>query len=121
MEAFAALIAMAEHNDEIVECAKPGGTGCVGCLESGGWWLHLRRCAACGHIPIGCCDSSPNQHARKHFRHRKHAVIASFDPGEAWFYDFRTEGDPRRSGAVGAVALASAEPARAWPCGARSK
>jgi hypothetical protein len=46
MEAFAALIAMAEHNEEIVESAKPSGTGCVECLESGGWWLHLRRCAA---------------------------------------------------------------------------
>ena len=25
----------------------------------GGWWLHLRRCAECGHI--GCCDNSPGQ------------------------------------------------------------
>jgi hypothetical protein len=37
--------------------AKPSGTGCVECLMTGGWWLHLRRCAQCGHI--GCCDSSP--------------------------------------------------------------
>jgi Zn-finger in ubiquitin-hydrolases and other protein len=80
---------MAEYSEEIVPNAKPSGTGCVECLASGGWWLHLRRCATCGHI--GCCDSSPNQHARKHFRHAKHAIIASFEPGETWFYDFRTE------------------------------
>ena len=37
----------------------PSGTGCVECLESGGWWLHLRRCTECGHI--GCCDNSPSR------------------------------------------------------------
>ena len=42
----------------------PSGTGCAECLESGGWWFHLRRCAGCGHI--GCCDNSPSQHATAH-------------------------------------------------------
>jgi hypothetical protein len=79
---------MAEDNEEIVPNAKPSGTGCVECLASGAWWFHLRRCGTCGHI--GCCDTSPNQHARKHFHHTKHAVIVSFEPGETWFYDFRT-------------------------------
>src|SRR5581483_3535138 len=45
--------------------SKPSGDGCLECLASaGGWWFHLRRCAECGHI--GCCDSSPSQHASKH-------------------------------------------------------
>ena len=44
--------------------AKPSSIGCVECLATGGWWLHLRRCAECGHI--GCCDNSPSQHASKH-------------------------------------------------------
>ncbi|MDB5535951.1 MAG: hypothetical protein JWQ65_826, partial [Devosia sp.] len=26
----------------------PSGTGCLECLQAGSWWLHLRRCAACG-------------------------------------------------------------------------
>lgn len=39
--------------------SKPSSTGCVDCLATGGWWLHLRRCAECGQI--GCCDNSPNQ------------------------------------------------------------
>jgi hypothetical protein len=69
--------------------SKPSGQGCVECLESpDGWWLHLRRCAECGHI--GCCDSSPSQHASKHAEATGHPIIASFEPGEGWFYDYRT-------------------------------
>ena len=67
---------------------KPSGTGCVECLESGGWWFHLRRCVACGHI--GCCDTSPSQHATAHNAATGHPVIASFEPGEDWCYDYRT-------------------------------
>jgi hypothetical protein len=64
----------------------PSGEGCVECLAAGGWWLHLRRCAECGHV--GCCDSSPSQHATEHFHLSGHPVIASFEPGEDWFYDY---------------------------------
>jgi hypothetical protein len=67
----------------------PSGTGCAECLADGGWWFHLRRCAACGHI--GCCDSSPAQHARKHAAETGHTVIQSFEPGEDWYWDFATE------------------------------
>ena len=73
----------------IHEQSVPTGTGCVECLASGGWWVHLRRCAACGHI--GCCDSSPSQHATAHFKKTGHPVMASFEPGEDWFYDFTTQ------------------------------
>lgn len=68
--------------------AKPTGTGCVDCLATGGWWLHLRRCAECGRI--GCCDNSPNQHASKHNASTGHPIITSFEHGENWFYDYRT-------------------------------
>jgi hypothetical protein len=67
----------------------PSGTGCVECLAAGGWWLHLRRCAECGHI--GCCDTSPSQHATAHYKESGHAVIQSFEPGEEWFYDYDTD------------------------------
>jgi Zn-finger in ubiquitin-hydrolases and other protein len=67
----------------------PSGTGCAECEEAGGWWVHLRRCAQCGHI--GCCDTSPEQHATKHARSAGHAVIRSFEPGESWFWDYQTE------------------------------
>jgi Zn-finger in ubiquitin-hydrolases and other protein len=66
----------------------PSGTGCLECEETNSWWLHLRRCAECGHI--GCCDNSLNRHARAHFQSSGHPVIQSFEPGEDWFFDWRT-------------------------------
>jgi hypothetical protein len=67
----------------------PSGTGCAECLDTNGWWLHLRRCARCGHI--GCCDTSPSQHATAHAKSTHHSVIRSFEPGEDWFWDYATE------------------------------
>src|SRR5215218_4489969 len=67
----------------------PSGTGCVECDATGGWWVHLRRCAQCGHV--GCCDTSPAQHASEHFRSTQHPVVQSFEPGEDWFFDYPTE------------------------------
>jgi len=44
----------------------------------------------CGHI--GCCDSSPSQHASKHAASTGHPIIASFEPGEDWFFDYEKQG-----------------------------
>jgi hypothetical protein len=77
------------HHHDIDRSKEPSGPGCVECLATGGWWLHLRRCAKCGHI--GCCDNSPSRHATAHFKETGHTVIASFEPGEDWFYDYATE------------------------------
>jgi hypothetical protein len=77
------------ETDGISKLARPSGVGCVECLLTGEWWLHLRRCAECGHI--GCCDTSPNQDASKHNSATGHPVITSFEPGEHWFYDYRSE------------------------------
>ena len=67
----------------------PSGTGCMECEAAGGWWLHLRRCAQCGHI--GCCDTSPSQHATAHAKATGHPFIRSFEPGEDWFWSYQTE------------------------------
>jgi Zn ribbon nucleic-acid-binding protein len=69
----------------------PAGDGCAECLAADptGWWFHLRRCAACGHI--GCCDSSPSQHARAHWKNTAHRYMQSFEPGEDWFWDFEND------------------------------
>ena len=67
----------------------PSGEGCVECEAAGGWWVHLRRCAQCGHI--GCCDTSPMQHASAHARATGHPFIRSFEPGEDWFYSYDTK------------------------------
>lgn len=58
--------------------------GCEECLRSGDSWVHLRLCTSCGHI--GCCDSSKNRHATRHFHQTQHPVIRSAEPGEEWFW-----------------------------------
>ncbi len=60
--------------------------GCEECLKAGAQWVHLRLCLSCGHV--GCCDSSPNRHARKHAGQSSHAIVQSFEPGEDWRYCF---------------------------------
>ena len=74
--------------DSIDPRVPPSGTGCVECMAADGWWLHLRRCARCGHV--GCCDSSPSQHASKHAQVNHHPLVQSFEPGEDWFWDYTT-------------------------------
>jgi Zn-finger in ubiquitin-hydrolases and other protein len=66
----------------------PSGSGCLDCDAAGGWWVHLRRCAQCGHV--GCCDSSPAQHATAHAAASGHPIVQSFEPGEDWFWDYTT-------------------------------
>jgi hypothetical protein len=67
----------------------PSGSVCVECDETGGWWFHLRRCAHCGHV--GCCDSSPSQHAKHHAADAGHPMVRSFEPDEDWFWNYETE------------------------------
>lgn len=67
-----------------VKQAKPNSKGCEECLKIGDEWVHLRLCESCGHV--GCCDSSKNKHATKHYHHTKHPVIKSLEPGEDWGY-----------------------------------
>ncbi|MBV9927340.1 MAG: UBP-type zinc finger domain-containing protein [Acidobacteria bacterium] len=72
-----------EHMTEVKQ-VTPSARGCEDCLKTGGRWVHLRLCETCGHV--GCCDSSPNRHATKHFHATRHPVIKSFEPGEEWGY-----------------------------------
>ena len=65
--------------------------GCEECLKTGSSWVHLRLCLTCGHV--GCCDSSPNRHATKHFKHSAHPVIASFETGERWAWCYIDQTD----------------------------
>ena len=55
---------------------------CEDCLKSGDTWVKLRMCLDCGHV--GCCDSSKNRHATKHFQTTKHPVMQSAESGEVW-------------------------------------
>jgi len=76
------------HLDQIQE-VTPSARGCEDCLCGGGQWLHLRLCLTCGHV--GCCDSSPNKHATKHYHATKHPLIRSFEPGEEWVWCYADE------------------------------
>ena len=68
----------------------PSGPGCVDCLATDdGWWFHLRRCAACGRV--GCCDSSPSQHARRHAADAGHPIAANYEPDGEWFWNFASD------------------------------
>ena len=69
------------HLDHIHK-VKPSAPGCEECLQIGATWVHLRECLECGHV--GCCDSSPNKHATKHFHKTSHPIIKSLEPGENW-------------------------------------
>src|SRR4051794_7943133 len=70
-----------EHVRDVRE-VRPSAEGCEECLKTGDEWVHLRLCLTCGHV--GCCDSSKNKHATKHFRATSHPIIRSFEPGEDW-------------------------------------
>jgi uncharacterized UBP type Zn finger protein len=73
-----------------MDVAKPANTrGCEECLKSGDSWVHLRICLTCGHV--GCCDSSKNKHATKHFHRSKHPVIRSGETGERWAWCYVDE------------------------------
>lgn len=75
----------------IDDSAPPSGEGCADCSSAhpAGWWLPLRRCAQGGHV--GCCGSSPSQHATAHFRTSGHRVVQRYEPGEDGFYDYVME------------------------------
>jgi uncharacterized UBP type Zn finger protein len=57
---------------------------CPECVAQQSGWVHLRLCLECGHV--GCCDSSPNRHATKHYRSTSHPTVRSLEPGESWAY-----------------------------------
>ena len=76
------------HLDQIRD-VEPGAEGCEECLQMGDTWVHLRECLSCGHV--GCCDSSKNRHATKHYRATEHPIVRSFQPGEAWIWCYVDE------------------------------
>ena len=78
------------HQDQIDETVQPRTPkGCEECLQSGSWWVHLRLCLTCGHV--GCCDSSPNRHATRHFHATSHPIVQSLEPGEDWRWCYADE------------------------------
>jgi uncharacterized UBP type Zn finger protein len=73
------------HLDQIQVLATEETT-CPQCVAEGDGWVHLRLCLTCGQV--GCCDSSPNQHASKHAASSGHPIVGSLEPGEVWQWCF---------------------------------
>ena len=86
-----------------MKVVQPSANGCEDCLRIGDKWVHLRLCVECGHV--GCCDSSKNKHATKHFHTSHHAIVKSFEPGEdwGWCYAEQLEIDPESTPAFRAI------------------
>lgn len=76
------------HKDQI-QIRNTDTEVCPDCIEAGDEWIHLRMCMICGYA--GCCDSSKNRHARKHFEHTGHPLIRSIEPGEDWAWCYIDE------------------------------
>ena len=76
------------HVGDIHE-VTPSANGCEDCLAIGDTWFHLRLCMHCGHM--GCCDSSKNKHATKHFHDTGHPIVRSAQPGEEWAWCYVDE------------------------------
>ena len=75
--------------EHIHKGVQPSADGCEDCLKTGDTWVHLRMCLECGHV--GCCDSSKNHHATKHFHASGHPIVASREPGERWKWCYLDE------------------------------
>ena len=88
------------HHKEI-KTFEPKSKGCEECLKMGDSWVHLRMCLSCGHV--GCCDSSKNRHATKHFHATSHPIMRSIELGEdwGWCYVDEVELGPKELRAVG--------------------
>lgn len=81
------------HTNQIND-VSPNTDGCEACLQSGDGWVHLRMCLTCGHV--GCCDSSLNKHATKHYQETGHPIIQSIEFRESWQWCYADEVMVRR-------------------------
>ena len=66
------------HLDQI-RVTTPAVFVCEDCVALGDTWPELRMCMTCGYG--GCCDTSKNKHAMKHFRATGHPLIRPVDRG----------------------------------------
>jgi monovalent cation:H+ antiporter-2, CPA2 family len=78
-----------EHAASVRPDVTTAANGCEECLKLGDTWVHLRICMKCGNV--GCCDSSKNRHATKHYRSTDHPVIRSYQRGEEWAWCYPDE------------------------------
>ncbi len=71
------------HKDQMKEVTGDVRV-CEDCALTGDSWVSLRMCLSCGHV--GCCDSSKNTHATKHFTQTQHPIMKSVTAGEEFIW-----------------------------------
>ena len=81
--------AICTHLEQVRVGVPEQVAGCEECLRIGGRWVHLRVCRSCGQV--GCCDSSPHQHASKHAAATGHPIVSSLERGEDWSWCYLDE------------------------------
>ncbi len=64
----------------------PSSEVCEECVASGSVFVGLRMCATCGKV--GCCETSKNHHARKHFEETGHPIIRGSRRDFKWSWCF---------------------------------
>jgi Zn-finger in ubiquitin-hydrolases and other protein/Helicase associated domain len=80
-----------EHVEEVRDDWEPiADPVCEDCAQAGEEsWVSLRRCMTCGHV--GCCDSSPGQHATEHHHDTSHPMVRTLQPGQEWVWCYVDE------------------------------
>jgi CPA2 family monovalent cation:H+ antiporter-2 len=77
------------HLEAVTAVSPSSADSCQECVAIGASWSNLRICLECGHV--GCCDTSLNQHARRHYEASGHSMILSYEPRELWMYCFEDD------------------------------
>lgn len=70
--------------DKVIQKSNFVRFECEECVKINSRWVHLRICQTCGKML--CCESSPNQHMKRHFEETGHPVMSSAELGENWMY-----------------------------------
>lgn len=93
-------MAKCPHWDAVDLSKEPRVDGfCEECAAEGKTWVALRYCKTCGQV--GCCDSSPNQHAKRHAEHNGHPVISPATEGHgSWLWCYACRAYVERDGTI---------------------
>ena len=67
-----------------IRVTEPKTDVCEQCVASGDIWPALRMCLICGFT--GCCDTSKNTHAKKHYEATGHSIFRSIRLNEGWIW-----------------------------------
>lgn len=67
-----------------IAVTEPTTDVCEECVALEDIWPALRMCLTCGYV--GCCDTSKNTHARKHYESTGHPLMRSIRLQEGWIW-----------------------------------